>query len=216
MQRYLSKLKNKNSIHPVSNIFGLDRGEAIDRYYIEKFLFENQHFIKGVVLEIGDSRYTNKFGGSKVKKPLILNNTKKKDVNIIGNLETGKGLPENMIDCFILTQTLLCIYDVQSAARNAIKVLKPGGVLLLTVPGITQISRFDYERWGQYWSFTDQSIKKLFEQVVNPNNIVVNTYGNVKSATAFLRGLALHEISKKDLDYSDINYQMIISGVVKK
>jgi hypothetical protein len=32
--------------------------------------------------------------------------------------------------------------------------LKPGGVLLATVSGISQISRYDMYRWGDYWRFT--------------------------------------------------------------
>lgn len=216
-QRYIAKLKNYNTIRPVSNIFGIDRGKAIDRYYIEEFLHENQHLIRGDVLEIADPSYTRMFGGEKVKRSLILHTVpNKKNVDIVGNLETGEGIPENMVDCFILTQTLLCIFDVQSAVRNAVKILKPGGALLLTVPGITQISNFDYDRWGQYWSFTDQSIRKLFEQIVPPENIVVKTYGNVKIASAFLYGLALHEMKKKDLDFNDHNFQMVIAAVVKK
>jgi len=215
-QQLLSKIKNYRTVRPVSRVFGLDRGEAIDRYYIEKFLGENQDLIKGVVLEVANSAYTRKFGGDKVKQALVLHSVKKDRVDIVGNLETGEGIPGNMVDCFILTQTLLCIFDIHAAARNAINVLKPGGVLLLTVPGITPISRFDYERWGQYWCFTDQSIKRLFETIVPPGNITVKTYGNVKIAAAFLYGLALHEVKPKDLDYHDHDYQVVITAVVKK
>jgi hypothetical protein len=215
-QCFLSKLKYYNKTRPVSHRFGADRGVVIDRYYIEKFLFDNKDFIKGIVVEVGNCHYTRKFGGNKLKQSLVLHVDDKTNVDIVGNLETGEGIPENAVDCFILTQTLLCTFDVFSAARNAVKALKPDGVLLLTVPGITQISRFDYERWGQYWSFTDLSVKKLFESLVPPKNIVVKTYGNVKAATAFLYGLALHEVKKRDLDYVDPDYQLVIAAVVKK
>jgi len=216
IQQFLSRIKNYRSLQPVSRIFGLDRGEAIDRYYIEKFLEENRGLIKGVVLEVAGSVYTRKFGGEKVIESLVLDPIVKNNIDIVGNLETGEGIPENKVDCFILTQTLLCIFDIHSAARNAIKILKPGGFLLLTVPGITPISRYDYERWGQYWCFTDQSVRKLFDTIVPAENITINTYGNVKIASAFLYGLALHEVSLKELDYHDHNYQVIITAAVRK
>lgn len=215
-QCFLSKLRNYNTVRPVSRRFGVDRGDIIDRYYIEKFLYQNRGLIKGVVLEVANGVYTRKFGGDNVQRSLILHAVEKPDADIVGNLETGEGIPENVVDCFILTQTLLCTFDVFSAAKNAIKILKPGGVLLLTVPGITQISRFDYERWGQYWSFTDQSVRKLFDRLVPAENIEIKTYGNVKTAAAFLYGLALQEIKKKDRDYADPDYQLVIAAVVKK
>ena len=57
---------------PVSRVFGLDRGTAIDRYYIEKFLTKSSALIGGVVLEIGDDYYTKKYGGSRVTRSEIL------------------------------------------------------------------------------------------------------------------------------------------------
>lgn len=204
------------TIRPVSRVFGLDRGEAIDRYYIEMFLSDNQEYIHGVVLEVANSYYTKKFGGSRVVQPLVLHATSHAKADLVGNLETGSGIPENLADCFILTQTLLCIFDVRAAAGNAVKVLKPGGTLLVTVPGITSISRYDYERWGQYWSFTDQSLRKLFELFVPPERITIQTFGNVKSASAFLYGLARHEIKPAELEYADPDFQMVITAVIRK
>lgn len=204
-------------IKPVSRFFGFDRGLPIDRYYIEKFLSENSQFIKGVVLEIAELTYTRKFGGGKVKKSLIFNIKENwSGADILGNLATGEGVKENLVDCFIMTQTLPFIYDVSSAVKNAVKILKPGGSLLVTVPGITQISRYDMSRWGQYWSFTNLSLRKLFEEVVPPSCITIKTYGNVKSSACFLYGFAQHELTRKELEYQDLDYQLVIGAVIKK
>jgi hypothetical protein len=198
---------------PVSRIFGIDRGQPVDRYYIESFLAAKQKWIRGDVLEVGSREYTEKFGRGNVSRSLVMSVQEgKHKPDIVANLETGSGIIENIADCFIMTQTLLCIFDVCSAARNALKILKPGGILLLTVPGITQISRYDYQRWGQYWSFTDQSVRKLFEPHVFSERIEVS----VKSAAAFLYGLAAHELSQEDLEFNDPDYPLIIASVVKK
>jgi hypothetical protein len=202
---------------PVSRSFGFDRGTPIDRYYIEKFLSENSSLICGQVLEIADSIYTKKFGKSGIEKNLVLHVEETGcDSDIIGDLATGKGIHEGLVDCFIQTQTLLCIYNIKEALANSMKLLKPGGVLLMTVPGITQISRFDMDRWGHFWSFTDLSIRRLFEEFVPRENITINTYGNAKSAAAFLYGLASNEIRKEDLDFFDPDYQLIITAIVRK
>jgi SAM-dependent methyltransferase len=136
---------------------------------------------------------------------------------IVGDLATGEGIPKSMYDCIILTQTLPFIYDLHSAARNCYQALRPGGVLLVTVPGISQISRFDMDRWGDYWRFTNLSMTKLFCEFFEEKNIQVKTYGNVKIAVAFLHGLAAEELKKEDLDHIDPDYQLIISAIgVKK
>ncbi|MGB2696377.1 MAG: class I SAM-dependent methyltransferase, partial [Candidatus Zixiibacteriota bacterium] len=54
----------KSALSPISRQFGFDRGKPIDRYYIENFLNENKHFIRGRVLEIGDNSYTKKYGSA--------------------------------------------------------------------------------------------------------------------------------------------------------
>jgi hypothetical protein len=59
-------------VTPVSRDFGSDRGECIDRYYIENFLAQYDHNIRGSVLEIVNSTYTTRFGGDKVVKSDVL------------------------------------------------------------------------------------------------------------------------------------------------
>src|SRR5262245_14058832 len=57
---------------PISSLFGLDRGSAIDRHYIETFLSEFSHSIAGRVLEVGGDDYTRRFGGSRVTESHVL------------------------------------------------------------------------------------------------------------------------------------------------
>lgn len=117
----------------------------------------------------------------------------------------------------ILTQTLLFIYDVNATIANCYKALRPGGVLLATFPGISQIVRYDMDRWGDYWRFTDASTHKLFGNVFRPENVVIETHGNVLTACAFLHGLAASELKPKELNFHDPDYQVIITvRTVKK
>jgi hypothetical protein len=59
-------------VTPISRQFGLDRGQAIDRYYIESFLARHATDIRGRVLEIGDDSYTRKFGDGCVTRSDVL------------------------------------------------------------------------------------------------------------------------------------------------
>jgi ubiquinone/menaquinone biosynthesis C-methylase UbiE len=92
----------------------------------------------------------------------------------------------------VLTQTLQLIYDVPRALATVHRVLRPGGVLLATVPGISNI---DPDEWGStwYWSFTDRAVTRLAGEAFPAGQVAVTGYGNVKAAVAFLHGLSAVE-----------------------
>lgn len=199
-------------ITPISRVFGFDRGTPIDRYYIETFLHNNQSDIKGHVLEICNSSYTKKFGESRVTKSDVLDAvTGNPQATIIGDLSMGIGIPENAFDCMIITQTFQFIYDIKNAIQYSYRALAPGGVLLATFPGISQISRYDMDRWGDYYRFTTLSAQKLFEEVFPQGSVQIESYGNVLTSIAFLHGLATEELKMDELNYHDPDYQMLIT-----
>jgi SAM-dependent methyltransferase len=196
---------------PFSTRFGYDRGQPIDRYYIENFLGCHVNDIHGRVLEIGDRAYTIRFGGSRVVISDVLHVTESNpQATIIGDLTAADHIPSDSFDCIILTQTLHLIYDVRLAIQTAHRILKPGGVLLVTFPGITQISS---DRWGTtwYWSFTTLSAKRMFSDVFSPGNVSVKAHGNVLAAASFLYGMAAQELNSKVLDWHDPHYELLIT-----
>lgn len=194
---------------PFSQEFGFDRGGAIDRYYIENFLQRESGSIKGRVLEIGDDYYTNLYGGDRVTKRDILHvNAENKAATIVGDISHAPQIPNDTFDCIILTQTLHLIYNFEDAIHTCFRILKPGGTLLLTVPGITPI---DHDEWNTtwYWSFTDKALRKLMENTFPGGEIDIQSYGNVHVASAFLYGMGINEVSKQKLDYRDPHFQVI-------
>ena len=198
-------------VQPISGVFGYDRGLPIDRYYIENFLARYMDDIKGGVLEIGDNAYTRRFGGDKVLVSDILHVAEGNLLaTLVGDLARADHIPTAAFDCVILTQTLHLIYDVRAALTTLYRILKPGGVLLATFPGITRIG---HGEWGStwYWSFTTRSAQRLFEEVFTVSQVAVETYGNVLAAVAFLHGLAVKELRQEELDYDDPDYQVIIA-----
>ena len=196
---------------PFSIDFGYDRGGPVDRYYIENFLKKEGACIKGRALEIGDNEYTLLFGGNKVLQSDILHidatNTK---ATFVGDISNAPHLPDNAFDCIVLTQTLHLIYDFKGALATCHRILKPGGVLLLTSPGITPIASGAWkETW--YWSFTDKALKRLVTEAFPVGNIEIETFGNVFVATAFLYGTGISEVTKERLEHKDPQFQVIIT-----
>jgi len=197
---------------PISRIFGLDRGQAIDRYYIERFLAAHSAQIHGVVLEIGGDHYTRCFGGSQVTRSEVLHATDgNPKATLIGDLQTGQGVPPEAFDCIILTQTLQFLYDMKAVVKTLQRCLRPGGVVLATGTGISQISRYDMDRWGDYWRFTSLSARRMFEEAFAAGAVTVKSYGNVLAATALLQGISANELKPAELDVQDRDYEVVIT-----
>ncbi|WEK19421.1 MAG: methyltransferase domain-containing protein [Candidatus Pedobacter colombiensis] len=204
------------SVKPFSNDFGFDRGGAVDRYYIEKFLAEQSVHIKGNVLEIADNAYTLKYGGNNVIKSDVLHlNADTPGATYIGDLSKGEGLPSEHFDCIILTQTLHLIYDYISALKHCYRILKKDGILLITTPGISPIDRGE---WGKYWlwSFNEHSMRRIFAELFPTNSFTIKTYGNVYAATTFLYGAGIGEVDRSKLDVRDTAFSVIVAIQLKK
>jgi len=203
-------------LKPISNDFGFRRGGPVDRYYIERFLKENAADIKGHALEVKDDHYLKMFGGSKVTKADILDiDPNNPAVTVIADLAAADHIPSNTYDCIVLTQVLQLIFDLRSAIKHLHRILKPGGVLIITVPGI---SHFVYKCYANYWCwcFTENSARKLLQEVFSESKVKTAIHGNVLVATSFLQGIGAGELTEKEFNYSDPDYQVIITAKAVK
>lgn len=201
---------------PLNAEWGFDRGLPIDRYYIENFLARHSSDIRGKALEIGDDVYLQQFGGDCLTSSDILHiEPDHPKATIIADLTAADAIGADTFDSFLLLQTLQLIYEVRLALQTTYRILKPGGVVLATFPGITPLKDREWnDCWC--WNFTTVSALRLFEEVFPAANIQVETYGNVLSATAFLHGLASQELSPQELAYRDPAYEVIIAVRAKK
>ena len=198
---------------PVSRRFGFDRGKPVDRRYIEGFLDSHRQDIRGRVLEIGDRNYTQRFGGERVTRSDVYDRPDRgnRDATLTGDLGGEARLPAAAFDCLVVCQTLLFVYDVERAMRNLHGTLKPGGVLLMTVPGISQIVREDMNDEGDYWRFTTRSLGTLAARSFDPARVQVQAWGNVLACVAFLHGLAVEDVRDEELAVRDPDYQLIVT-----
>lgn len=201
-----------NRLEPVSRDWGFDRGTPVDRLYIERFLSAHADDIQGRVLEVADSTYTRQFGGHRVNQSDILHPVPGNPrATLVADLGTGEGVRDDLFDCIICTQTLQLIYSVETAIASLSRMLKPSGVLLLTVPGISQICREDMEETGDYWRFTTASLERLLRPGFD-SAVEIRAVGNVYAATAFLHGVAADELDVEALAHVDKQFQMLLTA----
>ena len=216
IKKYLIRKKNPviisdiERLEPLNRSFGFERGTPVDRYYIEKFLEQKKEFITGNVLEISENTYTKKFGSNVWTSSILTFDKNAVFPAVYGDLTDRTTLPQQKFDCFIATQTLNFIKEVETAIDNACYLLAPGAVFLGTVACLSQISQFDYERWGDYWRFTDMGLKTLLEKHFSKVNVY--PMGNFAAVRCLLDGVAIEDLKNLDiLDITDINYSIIIA-----
>jgi SAM-dependent methyltransferase len=204
-------------LKPIRPAFGYGHGQCIDRYYIESFLDRYSADIQGHVLEIADNTYTHQFGGERILRSDVLHVSHDHSrATIVADLTCADQIPSETFDCIILTQTLQFIYDMRATLRTLHRILKPGGVLLATFPGISQIARYDMEHWGEFWRLTTLSSCKLFAEFFPENCVTVQAFGNILTTIAFLHGLVSAELRREELDCHDRDYEMLITVRARK
>lgn len=200
---------------PLSNQWGVDRGLPIDRYYIEAFLELYREDIRGRVLEVKDSDYTVQFGTAVEIADVLDIDPSNARATITADLSAASTIADDQFDCLILTQTLHHILDTRSALEHAHRILRPGGVVLATLPAVSRIVR-GHGYTTDYWRFTPASCLALFERSFGPGQVRVHSYGNVTSAIAFLAGAAREDLGSTQLDTRDEYFPVILGVCARK
>ncbi|HVC45662.1 MAG TPA: methyltransferase domain-containing protein [Terracidiphilus sp.] len=203
-------------IQPYRTELGGRRGSCIDRFYIENFLGAHKSVIRGRVAEIESGEYARRFGGQAVDKLDVIDlNDCNPSRTLALDLQRTEDAPQAVFDCILCTQTLFLIRDYPAAIRTLHHMLKPGGTVLATVPGISPVIRGNLIAGvgEDLWRFTSRSAQIAFSQAFGDAQVAVQPYGNVLACTAFLQGIVQEELTPAELAHHDPDYELII-GIV--
>lgn len=202
---------------PISRSFGHNRGTPVDRHYIERFLAAKASRVRGRVLEIGGNEYTRRFGAGRVSQSDILHvDDSNPAATYVGDLASATHIPSGAFECVILTQTLQLINEAEAALATVHRILSPGGVLLATMPGLSQISEID-PGYIWRWAFTAQAVRDLVgEHFRQQGAVEVASVGNFLTTTAFLYGIATEELTPEELAHHDPAVELLITVTATK
>ena len=129
-------------------------------------------------------------------------------------LDALGGLDSEAYDSVVCVMQLQYAYDLTSAIREIRRVMKPSGVLLATLPGVTTAQgRPDAD---DFWRFTTLSARKLFETQFLPRSVEIEALGNVLTAVGALHAEAASEFSKQELVTSGPQHPVVIAVRVTK
>ena len=203
-------------LSPFSQMWGADRGQCVDRLYIDTFLAAHAADVKGVVLEIHDDDYTRRFGGVGVTRSDVLDiDPGNIRATVVGDLRNLVNVEDATYDCIILTQTLHLIFAMQRALSECRRLLKPGGVLLVTVPTASRIA--PEQGRNDFWRFTTHALKTLLMEAFPGEHIEVEARGNLCAALGYLYGLAVEDLP--DLSGtapSDPSFPLVVCARVRR
>ena len=179
-------------MRPVNTNWGAKRGTPVSRYFIDRFMESHRPDITGVVLEIKNRRYTDCLGHDLIRADVLDIDASNSDANIITDLATADCIPSDTYDCVMINETLQFVFDLRSAIAHAYRILKPGGVLLVTVTCTVQ---HDGElKDFEMWHLTPSAGQRLFSEPFGANNVEVESYGNFLGCSAGLAGLAFEDL----------------------
>jgi len=199
------------SQQPLSSDYGTERGTPIDRYYIDQFVARHAGDLRGVTLEVGAANYLRRFGGPNVTAVEVLDIDPANDgATVIGDLRHLDAVPDNSYECVLLVQVLSFIDDVVAAVGEAVRILRPGGTLLVTVPGMAPMDP-QAPPGLESWRFTVNSLRFLFRPHFGDRDLEIASWGNVRSGIGIWVGMSQQDFRTRELDHVDPRYPCILT-----
>ena len=187
-------------LQPLSQLWGLDRGVPIHRYYLAHFLQESASAIRGYCLEFQEDSYTTRFGGRAVTKLDILHlDRSRPNATIVADLTKPNDIPSDHFDCIICTHVFHMVFELDKMVSELYRILKPGGTLLVSVPHISMCE----PRFHEFWRFTPEGLEAVLGRAFEAENVTVCPYGNSLTAAGEIRGLVSHEFTESELNHHD-------------
>jgi hypothetical protein len=181
--------------------FGFDRGTPIDRYYVDQFFQQHRDAITGDVLEIDKDMYAGQYGHDmrKVDTFDIEPDPDWPPTFVCDLAHSEDILPSEAYDCVLLPCTLSVLRELGPCLRNALRVLRPNGVILASGATTMPLNTED----GDYWHHSPAGWREFLPSVWPGCEIVVEGYGNCLAVAAANLGLVVEDLTPKELDYYD-------------
>jgi SAM-dependent methyltransferase len=186
-------------ILPFSRSFGWESGTPVGRYYVEQFLRRNSHLVQGRCLEFGSPRYKSFFPLAGAYE--VVSISEAPGVDHVCDIHDIGSMPEGVFDSIICTQVFEHLAFPERAAASLLRLLKPGGVALVTAPFINPVH---YEP-TDYRRFTPDGLRLVLESA----GLVVEEVdfgGNSLVGTGSLLGMVQEDFTLGELERKDPVY----------
>ena len=197
---------NLRRVLPFSDRFGFDRGTPVDRYYLHRFLDAHRDLITGDVLEIQTDGYARRYGHDLGRVDSVDVVASFRPTFLCDLAHSGDVLPSSAYDCFLLPNTFQHLREPEAALAHALRVVKPGGVILASSAGFLPL----IADAPDYWRLSEAGWVELTGRVWKGCDVQVESHGNCLVSVAAMLGLTLEELSPAELDVRDPRYPVLV------
>jgi SAM-dependent methyltransferase len=202
---------------------GRQRGTPVVRYYWARFLDRHRSDIHGAGIEIGTTLTLRQYGGDAVTRADALDlEAHSPDITAVADLARADALPADQYDCFINQFTMHLIYDLDAALYHSIRMLKPGGVLLVNFPCVdyyfpSGLDMATGRAMFMYWWFTPIQVENLLRRAgLSSTDYKMEIFGNLFSRIAYQMNLPAEELARHELEHVDPGHPLLICVRVVK
>jgi hypothetical protein len=204
---------NLRRVRPFSDNFGFERGTPVDRYYLHRFLDRHRSLITGRVLEIQNSGYTVRFGHD-VRTTHTVDIVPAFNPTYVCDLARSEHvIPSDTYDCFLLPNTLCVLRDVEACLRHALRVTRPGGVILASTAALVPLTGDAPD----YWHLSAAGWREVAARAWGgAGEYEIEAHGNCLAAVAAMLGLAHEELDRAELDFDDPRFPVLVTLLCRR
>jgi len=201
-------------LHPLAG--GRQRGTPVIRYYWERFLDAHRSDVRGRALEIGGTSTLGRIGGERVTETNAMDLAARDGVAIVADLSRADALESAGYDCFVIPFTMHLIYDLDAALHHAIRLLKPGGVLLVNFPCVDYYFADGLDMGTgrplhMFWWFTPLQVENLLRRAgLDAEAFTLTSYGNLFARVAYQMNMAAEELTTEERDFIDRGHPLLV------
>jgi SAM-dependent methyltransferase len=200
---------------------GKKNGLSVIRYYWADFLDKHRADIHGHALEVGETTTIRQYGGSMLTQADAIDlAAHSPDVRVVADLSRAELVPGDVYDCFVNQFTTCVIYDIEAALYHAVRILKPGGVLLINFWCLDFYLHRGLDMgtapsghppmYMHHW-FTPIQVENMFRRLgLTETNYQVQIYGNLLTRMAFLLNIPAREFTPQELNHVDPGQPLLI------
>jgi SAM-dependent methyltransferase len=205
---------NLRRLRPFSESYGFERGTPVDRYYLHRFLEEHRHLITGRVLEIEYPSHTRQYGHdlTATDSVNIVAGTYPNLTYLVDLAQSEGVIPDDSYDCFLLPNTLCVLRNIEGCLRHALRVVKPGGVILASTGTFVPLTGAR----DDYWRLSAEGWRELTSRTWPGCDVRIEHHGNCLTTVAAMLGLALEELKSAELEYHDPRFPVLVTFYCRK